>query len=192
MTLYRSPLPQLTIDDASPDAAALLEDARRSLGFVPNMYAVMANSPGLLATYLDGYGRFQADSGFSPAEQEVVFLAISRFNECTYCVAAHSVIGERRSHTPTEVIDAIRDDAPIPDARLAALATLTVTMMATGGRPSTEDVAAFRDVGFTDRQLLEVILAIAVKTISNWTNHVFDTAVDDAFSSRRWTAPGTA
>ncbi len=54
------------------------------MGMVPNMYGLMANSPGLLATYLDGYQRFRSASGFAPAEQETVLLTISRFNECDY------------------------------------------------------------------------------------------------------------
>lgn len=191
MTAYQSPLAYLTADTAEPDADGRLAAVATSMGFVPNMYQAMANSPGLLATYLDGYERFRSGSGLTPAEQEVVFLAISRYNECTYCVAAHSFVGDHMSKTPHTVTDAIRDDQPIPDERLAALASFVVTMLSTAGHPTVDDVHGFRTAGFTDRQVLEVILAIAVKTISNWTNHVFDTPVDDVFASRRWSAPAS-
>ena len=95
MTDYRSPLEPRTVDTAEGDAATRLAATHKALGMVPNMYAVMANSPGLLATYLDGYQWFRSASGFTPGEQEAVFLTISRFNESDYCMAAH-----RRPSTP--------------------------------------------------------------------------------------------
>ncbi len=79
---------------AEGDAAERLADAPAATGMVPNMYGVMANSPGLLATYLDGYQRFRIGSGFTPAEQETVFLTISGYNACDYCMAAHSFIAD--------------------------------------------------------------------------------------------------
>lgn len=189
MTDYRSPLPFRTVDSAEGDARERLAATKQAMGMVPNMYGAMANSPGLFATYLDGYQRFRTESGFSPAEQEVVFLTISRFNECDYCMAAHSFIADMMSATPVEITNAIRDDGPVDDERFAALIGMTRSLLATGGRPSRADVAAFVDVGYTDQQLLELILAIAVKTISNWTNHVFATPVDESFAARTWSAP---
>jgi AhpD family alkylhydroperoxidase len=70
------------------------------------MYAVMANSPGLLETCMDGYDRFREDSGLAPAGQEVVFLTISRTNGCEYCVAAHSLIAGQLSKVPPVVTEA--------------------------------------------------------------------------------------
>ena len=80
MAEYRSPLSARTDETAPGDASERLAAARKALGFVPNMYAVMANSPGLLATYLDGYQRFRTGSDLTPAEQEAVLLTISRDN----------------------------------------------------------------------------------------------------------------
>jgi uncharacterized peroxidase-related enzyme len=192
MTDYRSPLPPQTVETASADAGERLAATQAAMGMVPNMYGVMANSPGLLATYLDGYQRFRTDSGLSPAEQEVVFLTISRFNECDYCMAAHSFIADHMSKTPVEVTDAIRDDTPIADERLAALSAMTRSLLETRGHPAESDVAAFRSAGFTDVQVLELILAVAVKTISNWSDHVFATPVDEVFAARTWVAPPSA
>jgi uncharacterized peroxidase-related enzyme len=151
------------------------------------MFGVMANSPGLLDTYVHGYERFRALSGFTPAEQEVVLLAVSRENGCTYCVAAHSFIADRMSGVPQAVTDAIRDGEPIPDARLAALHDFTRTMVAKRGLPDSSDVDAFLAAGYSERQILEVVLAIAVKTLSNYTNHLFHTPVDEVFACRAWT-----
>ena len=89
---YKMTLSPKTLQNADPKTRAVLERAKAQVGFIPNMYAGMSNSPGLLETYMDGYGRFRKDSGFSPSEQEVVFLTISRGNGCDYCMAAHSLI----------------------------------------------------------------------------------------------------
>jgi uncharacterized peroxidase-related enzyme len=192
MTKYRSPLTPRTVDTAEGDAPDRLAAAGKAFGTVPNMYGLMANSPGLLATYIDGYQRFRAGSGFTPAEQEAVFLAISRFNECDYCMAVHSFIADAVSGTPVQVTDAIRDDRAIDDGRFAALVGMTRSLLSTGGHPDEADVAAFKEVGFTDEQVLELVLAIAVKSMSNWSNHLFGTPVDSVFAERSWTIPQTA
>lgn len=183
---YRMTLPPQTLDNAEPEAKALLEAAKAQVGFVPNMYTGMANSPGLLETYLDGYERFRKHSGLTSAEQEVVFLTISRGNGCDYCVAAHSVLADRMSKVPPAVTDAIRDGKTIPDARLASLSLFTEVMRSTRGLPSKAQVQAFLDAGYGERQVLEIILAIAVKTISNYSNHLFHTPVDAMFAGRAW------
>jgi uncharacterized peroxidase-related enzyme len=180
------PLPPLADADASPAAAALYARARSEMKMVPNMYRQMAHAPALLETYMDGYGSFRRESGFSVPEQEVVFLAISRENGCAYCLAAHSFVADTMSGVPRAVTDALRDDQPIPDERLAALARFTRLLVHTRGRPLASDVRAFTAAGFTETQVLYLILAIAVKTISNYTNHVCDTDVDAIFKTREW------
>ncbi|WP_134021289.1 carboxymuconolactone decarboxylase family protein [Modicisalibacter xianhensis] len=183
---YTLSLNPKSADDADPQAQPMLEQARASLGMVPNMYANLANSPGLLSTYLHGYECFRQDSGFTPAEQEVVFLTVSRENGCHYCMAAHSVIADTQSKVPKEVTDAIRDGSEIPDAKLAAVSTFARAMFQSRGLPQQDDVQAFLDAGYTERHVLEVVLAIAVKTISNYANHLFDTEVDKPFAGRAW------
>jgi uncharacterized peroxidase-related enzyme len=175
-----------TIATAEPRAKTALEAAQKSLGFVPNMYANMANAPGMLETYLGGQKLFRNESGFTPAEQEVVFLTISRENGCGYCMAAHSMIGEKLSKVPAPVLDALRRRADLPDSKLQALAKFTRIMLESRGRPSRGELQAFLAVGYSERQVLEIIFAIAVKTLSNYTNHVFHTDVDPAFAGHRW------
>jgi uncharacterized peroxidase-related enzyme len=183
---YRLTLPALSSADAEYLARARLDEAQQKLRFVPNMYAVMANSPGLLDTYVHGYERFRAMSGFSPTEQEVVLLTISRENRCTYCVAAHSFLADQVSAVPAAVTEAIRAGTPMPDAKLAALSTFTRVMLTTRGLPDRAEVASFLEAGYTERQVLEIVLAIAVKTLSNYSNHLFHTPVDAVFAGRAW------
>lgn len=183
---HLSTLALLTSQDAPDGSRELLEEAGAQLGMVPNMYAGMANSPGLLSTYRFGYDQFRSTSGFSPAEQEVIFLAISRFNGCTYCMGAHSTIADGNK-VPTEITDAVRAGDPIDDARLQELNLFTTAMVDTRGRPSEVELKEFLAAGYTENQVLEIILAIAVKTLSNYSNHALDTPLDKAFARRAWT-----
>ena len=183
---YQLSLTPRTLENADPEQKAILEQAKAQLGFVPNMYAGMVNSPGLLKTYLAGYEQFRQNTGFSPIEQEVIFLTISRENGCSYCMAAHSVIADTASKVPAEVTAALREGRDIPDPQLAALSTFTRTLVAQRGKPSVAAVDAFLSAGYTETQVLEIILAIAVKTLSNYSNHLLHTSVDEAFAGRTW------
>lgn len=160
----------------------VLDVAIKQVGFIPNMYANMANAPGVLSTYLHGYDLFRKESGLSPAEQEVVFLSISQYNGCTYCTAAHSMIADKVSHVPKAVLQAIRAREPIPDTKLAALAAMAVEMVAKHGQPSPEVVKRFLDAGYQERDLLYIVLAAAVKTLSNYSNQAFGTQLDERFA----------
>lgn len=140
----------------------------------------------MLETYRHGYALFREESGFTAAEQEGIFLTISRENGCHYCVAAHSVIAENLSKVPPAVTDAIRDGTPIPHAKLAALSAFTRIRVESRGLPSRADVEPFLAAGYSERHILEIILAIAVKTLSNYANHLFHTPAEARFASRAW------
>lgn len=172
-------------DNAHPTSAEILKASLAQSGRIPNMYALMANSPGLLSTYRLGYEAFRAESGFSKIEQEVVFLSISRFHECTYCVSVHSAIADR-NRVETSITDAIRNGSVIQDERLERLRLFTIAMVETRGRPAAGDLQDLLDAGYSELQVLEIILAIAVKTISNYSNHLFDTPLDPVFAAREW------
>jgi uncharacterized peroxidase-related enzyme len=186
---YRMTLPPVELETASPRVREPLEAAKRRMGGIPNMYARMATSAGALETYLYGYERFRRDSGFTPAEQEVVLLTVSAENGCEYCVAAHSVIADTSSKVPREVTDSIRSGTAIADPKLRSLSQLTRAIVSTRGRPSSKDVKDFLDAGYAEKQILELVLAVSVKTISNYVNHLFDTPLDAAFEAREWKAP---
>jgi uncharacterized peroxidase-related enzyme len=189
MNSYRiKELALLTIETATGKAKSLLEASKRQMGFVPKMYGAMANEPALFEAYSSSYAAFRQECGFTPVEQEVVFLVISRWNGCHYCMAAHSFVADKMSKVPADVTDTIRDGRPIADHKLRALAGFVETMLETRGRPNESDARAFFVAGYSERNILGVILAISAKTISNYTNHVFHTSVDDVFSSRMWVA----
>jgi AhpD family alkylhydroperoxidase len=185
---YRLSLPLRSLETADAEAKPVLEKALAQVGFLPNMYAGMVNLPSLLDTYLTGYAAFRKGARFTAQEQEVILLTISRENGCTYCMGAHSTIADNVSKVPVEVTDAIRDGAPIPDAKLAALSQFTKTMVASRGRPRKADVEAFLRAGYAERHILGIILSIAVKTLSNYSNHLFHTPLDERLADRAWSA----
>jgi uncharacterized peroxidase-related enzyme len=172
-----------TVDTVEAEGKPLLESAQKALGFVPNMYGNMAHMPDLLATYMSGYDGFRKNSGFKPAEQETVFLAISQANGCSYCVAAHSMLADKMSGVPSDSIKALRSGSDLPDAKLNALAAFTRKMVKSAGWPDKKDVDAFLKAGYSERHIFAIILAIGVKTLSNYTNHVAGTPVDEAFKA---------
>ena len=188
---FRTSLPFLDADTDNKRAAGLLSDAKAKFGFVPNMYRAMANAPGLLSTYFFASARFREESSFTAIEQEIIALSVSFENDCTYCVAAHSTIAEKLSKVPKETTDALRAGHPLPDAKLQALSSFTRTMVAKRGWISEEDARTFLAAGYGEAQILEIILGIAFKTISNYTNHLFGTPLDEAFKGRVWQKPSS-
>jgi uncharacterized peroxidase-related enzyme len=179
-------LPLVQFDEASETQKELLTITRKEYKMIPNMYRAMANQPALLKSYMDAYKGFRTQSNFSSLEQEIVFLTISVENNCSYCMAAHSIIADLVSKVPPNITDAIRTGAEIPDAKFKSLQDFTSIMLNKRGNPSEEDVRLFFENGYNEKHILDIILAISIKTISNYTNHIFHTEIDSAFKIREW------
>jgi AhpD family alkylhydroperoxidase len=120
-------------------------------------------------------------------EQQLVLASVSLANTCEYCVAAHTA-GLRQAGLPAEELDAFRQGRPLADPKLEALRAFTVEVVETRGRPARDALGAFRTAGHGNRQILEVILAVGMKTISNYVNHLADTPLDRELRAFAWTA----
>jgi uncharacterized peroxidase-related enzyme len=177
---------KLKNNSISPISQEILNTTEKALGFIPNMYKKMAHNPALLDAYTYSYNSFRANSGFNSVEQEVVFLSVAYENNCEYCMAAHSFVGDMMTKVPTEVTNAIRDNKQIPDAKLAALSKLTRSLTANRGNVSQEQIDEFIAAGYTEAHVLGIIAGIAVKTLSNYSNHLTHPEVDMAFAGRSW------
>lgn len=164
----------------------ILENTQKGLGFVPNMYISMGGNTALLDAYTYSYKSFRTNSGFTPVEQEVVFLSVAYENDCEYCMAAHSFIGDKMTKVPTEVTDAIRNGKQVPDTKLAALSKLTRSLTATRGNVTQEEVNEFLAVGYKETHVLGILAGIAVKTMSNYSNHLTEPKLDAVFLERIW------
>ena len=171
--------------DTAPEASKpLLENSQKAFGMVPNLHAVMAESPQLLEAYQRVHELFQ-NSSFNAEELTVVWQTVNVENNCHYCVPAH--IGIAKSMKVDDaIIDALRDETPLPDARLEALRTFTLKLLRQHGAMSDEDIQTFLDAGFTQRHVLDVILGYSQKVMSNFTNHVAHTEVDAPFQKFAW------
>jgi uncharacterized peroxidase-related enzyme len=172
--------------DANGKSGELLQKAQSAMGFVPNMYANMANAPALLETYMHGYKAFRNETSLSASEQEVVLLTISQENGCEYCVAAHSMLAATTAGVEEHVVHALRNGKIPEDAKLAALSHFTRVLVSKRGLASKQDVDRFLSEGYSESQILEIVLAISVKTLSNYSNHLFHTTLDKAFTEWKW------
>ena len=179
-----------TIDSAPEASKPLLEKAKKALGFVPNLYGVMAESPAMLEAYVT-VGQILDRSSFTATERQVILLTVSRENECAYCMGAHSTIAGMQ-HVPDDVVQSLRSGEPIADARLRALSEFTRRLVRERGWAAEDDVQAFVDAGFTRAQVFEVILGVGMKTMSNYLNHVTETPLDAAFQANAWEPAGNA
>ncbi|MDV6013611.1 peroxidase-related enzyme [Haloechinothrix sp. LS1_15] len=163
-----------------------LEQLRSNFGFIPNIYGVMAESPQAFRAYRAAQEQFLASS-LSRQEQHVVWLAVSRQNSCGYCLAVHSAVAQGAG-VDSAVIDAIRQDKPIGDGRLEAVRRFARTVVERQGWVQQEEIAEFLAAGFERRQMLDIVTGVAMKTLSNYINHLADTPLDDAFAAYAWSA----
>ena len=167
--------------ETAPEASRpLLENARQKNGFIPNLLGVLAEAPAALQAYM-AVTDLLAKSSLRAAERETVLIAASIKNGCEYCVAAHSTIA-RMQKVSEEVIEALQEERPIPDSRLEALRRFTETLVDKRGWASEQEVQEFLEAGFDRQQILEVVLGVTLKTLSNYTNSLVDTPLDKAFA----------
>ncbi len=173
--------------DAPAASRPILDGAKKGLGFVPNLYAALAGSPAALKAYTT-LGDIYGETSFTKHEQQVVYLATSFENACHYCMAAHSTLAQG-VNVDADVIDALRKGEALADPKLEALRSFTGKVTRERGWVGDADVQAFLDAGYTQANVIEVILGVAHKTISNYLNHIAATPVDAAFKPNAWTKP---
>ena len=177
-----------TPTSAPERARDALADAQKRMGFVPNLYAGLAESPAALKGYLDLAGTF-GQTQLSTLEQNVVWLVVSVANECEFCVAAHSFIAKMMAKADPLLVSALREERKVADVKLSALAEFTRAVVKQRGWLEPAQVEVFLAAGYTKANVLDVILGVAMKTLSNYANHVIKTPLNDAFAGERWQAP---
>ena len=173
-----------TKQTAPINSVPVLESAEKAFGFIPNLIAVLAESPAAAKGYLTLADIFD-ETSLTAAERQVIILTASRYNECHYCMAAHTVVAEMQN-VSQQAIDAIRNDQPIENVKLEALRRFTTRVVDQRGWVSEEDIQAFLQAGYNKQQIIEVILGVSLKTISNYVNHISQTPVDEAFAAKTW------
>ncbi len=177
-----------TLATAPSESQPLLAAAKESWGFVPNLQGMLAESPVALEAH-ETLFRLVGASSLSPIEQQVAFLAVSVLHGCEYCTMGHTYLA-RSVNTPEAVVQALRSRLPVEDPRLEALRSFTEAVVRERGHAGDAAVEAFLRAGFTRRQVLEVVVIIATKTISNYVNHLAHTPKEGFMSgpTLAWTA----
>lgn len=179
-----SNFPLHTLDTAPAAAKPLLEGARKAYSFVPNLYATMANAPALLEGYLTLAGIFNK-TNLSETERQIILMTNNRINGCVYCMAAHTTISQGAG-VPADVIEALRAGKSIANPKLEALRVFTAVVNETRGWPTQLQIDTLLATGYSAQTVLEVILGTSLKVLSNYTNHIATTPVDEAFQVNAW------
>jgi alkylhydroperoxidase family enzyme len=173
-------------ENAPAASQPLLENSVKDFGMIPNLHAVLAESPAALEAYQLLHNLFQQTS-FDEEEITVVWQTINVEHECHYCVPAHTGIAHSMK-VGSAIIDALRDRSELPTQKLQQLHLTTLALVRNRGRLSEQEQADFFAAGYERRHLLEIILGISQKVISNYTNHQADTPIDKPFQQFEWTA----
>ncbi|OAJ55016.1 alkylhydroperoxidase [Paraburkholderia ginsengiterrae] len=170
MTSFNVP----TRDNVSPANQAIFDKLKAGLGTVPNLYATFAHSEHALGTYL---ALQNAKSSVTGKAREVINLVVSQVNECEYCLAAHTVIGKMSGFSDEQILE-IRGGRASFDPKLDALAQLVKDIAVRRGHADQERVDAFFAAGWTKENLVDTIVTIGDKIVTNYLHGVTRVAVD--------------
>jgi uncharacterized peroxidase-related enzyme len=174
-------------ESAPEESRPILREVEKNMGFVPNLMGVFSESPVTLKAYVTLMNLLK-QSSLSEAERQVIFLATSFENDCSYCMAAHSKMAQRFK-VDNALIKALREGVAIADSKIEALRKFARAVVKTKGFVSEADLNAVMAAGYSRAQVLDVIVAITVKTLTNLVAHVSHVPLDEAFSSEKWQHP---
>jgi len=165
------------VAESTGHAAQLYAAIKAAVGLVPNTYVnIGSNSPAALEAVLNLDGTLKKGT-LGAKEGEVVKLVVSQTAECDYCLAAHTLIGKKTGLSKEDIL-AVRRGTPSSDARLDTLAAFTRELMSTTGTVPAASVEKLKTAGFTDTQIVEIVLAITSITFTNLFNRINNTVVD--------------
>lgn len=175
-------------DTAPAESHALIDASRAAYGFFPKLHQVLAEAPATYHAYLETFRIFAEETTLTPLEQHVVMQTANYENRCHYCTAGHTMLMQL-AKMPVDVIEALREGTPIPDAELEALRVFTRELIENRGHIGDDRLQAFLAAGYTKRQALEVLTGLATKLLSNFTNALAHTELDDPVKPLAWTHP---
>ncbi|UOE46840.1 carboxymuconolactone decarboxylase family protein [Mucilaginibacter sp. SMC90] len=163
-----------TRSEVSANNQAIFDSLQKGLGFVPNLYAYFAKNETALGDYLTLQNRKSTLRG---KEREVVNLVTSQINECNYCRAAHTALGKLNGFTDEQILDIRRGHAPF-DNKLDALAKFTKSVVQNRGRATRPAVEGFFAAGYTEANLIDVVITVGDKIITNYIHNLTELEID--------------
>lgn len=163
--------------EASPAGSQpLLEAVKKQLGIVPNLFRVVGNSPAALEGYL-GLNGALAKGTLDAKTRERVALAVAEVNGCDYCLSAHTYLGKNLAKLDDAEIAANRAGMS-GDPKANAAVRFAVALVKHRGHVVDADLASVKSAGFTEAQIIEIVLHVALNTLTNYVNNVADTEID--------------
>ena len=173
--MSRLPIPASI--EASPAASQpLLEAVKKQLGVVPNLFRLVGNSPAALEGYL-GLNGALAKGALEAPTRERIALAVAEVNGCDYCLSAHSYLGKNLAKLSDAEIAANRDGGSA-DPKADAAVRFAVELVNSRGHVSEADVKAVKQAGYSDAQVIEIVLHVALNTLTNYVNEMAKTEID--------------
>jgi uncharacterized peroxidase-related enzyme len=160
--------------EVSAHNQGLFDALQQKLGFVPNLYAYFAKNETALGDYLTLQNR---KSTLRAKEREVINLVTSQINGCRYCQAAHTAIGKMNGFTDEQIIE-IRKGSASFDSKLDALAKFTASVVENRGRATQESKGAFFAAGYDEANLIDAVIIIGDKIISNYLHNLTGFEID--------------
>ena len=167
------------LETASTESKPLLEKSLAGFGMIPNLHGVLAESPAVLQAYQELTGLFQQTS-FNKEEITVVWQTINAEHECHYCLPAHTAVAHSMG-VDNDVIEALSKKAELPSQKLKILQETTLSLVKNRGKVSDVEISKFTEAGYNQQHMLEIILGISHKVISNYVNHLAQTPLDEPF-----------
>lgn len=174
-----------TIETAPEESKESLKNSVKAFGMLPNLHGVLSGSPALLEVYKRTHQLF-SNSSFNAEELTVVWQTINVEHECHYCVPAHTAIAHMMKVDPA-LTEALRNGETMPTEKLQVLQDTVLSIVRNRGHISDAELEAFYAQGYGQRQVLDIILGVSQKVISNYTNHIANTPVDEPFQKFAWT-----
>jgi uncharacterized peroxidase-related enzyme len=163
-----------TREEVSPANQQLFDNLKKNLGMVPNLYAAFAKNETALADYLALQNR---KSTLTAKEREVINLVVSQVNECEYCLAAHTMLAGLNGFTPEQILE-IRQATVTFNDKLAALANFVKETTVNRGKPGHTTVDALFDAGYSEANMVDILIVIGDKMISNYIHGITQIPVD--------------
>lgn len=164
----------LSRENVSAANQDLFDKLNAKVGFVPNLYTTFAYSENALGNYLAFSG---GKTSLKAKEKEVVSLAVSEANDCSYCLAAHTAVGKMNGFTEEQILE-LRAGRASFDEKLNALANFAKELTVNRGKPAPATVDAMLNAGYSRENIVDVIVQVGDKTIMNYLHGVTDIAVD--------------
>jgi uncharacterized peroxidase-related enzyme len=184
-------LPILTTETAPEASREGVSKAEKANGFIPNLIGLLANAPVALETYQTVSG-INARSGLSLAEREAVQITAAATHGCGFCVAGHTAVAYKKAGLNEDVVNALRANAKVPDAKLNAVADFTRAVIRSRGAVADTELVAFKAAGFNDANALEVVLGVSLATLCNFANNLGKPDLNPQLQPYAWNGAPTA